>query len=68
MLVGVTTAIAAAFIALFAAFGRPGVGLAVAALFWLPIVAVAWCDHVRLAREVAAYQGEQANPGRDEAG
>ncbi|MDG3004167.1 hypothetical protein [Paludisphaera mucosa] len=59
-LTAVTTAIGAAFVALFAAFERPGVGLALAAAFWVPIVGLSWRDHARLARIARAYQDEEA--------
>ena len=64
VLVGVTTAIAAAFFALFAAFDRPGVGLGVAALLWLPIVGVSGRDHRRLTRDVEYQLQERARLDR----
>ncbi|WP_165064651.1 hypothetical protein [Paludisphaera rhizosphaerae] len=66
VLAGVTTAIAAAFFALFAAFDRPGVGLVVGALLWLPIVGVSWRDHRRLARAVEHQLQERARLDRDQ--
>lgn len=66
VLAGVTTSIAAAFFALFAAFDRPGVGLAVAALLWLPIVGVSWRDHRRLSRDVERQLQERATLHRDQ--
>jgi hypothetical protein len=68
IMVGVTTAIATVFFALFTAFDRPGVGLIIAAVLWVPIVTGAWWDHARLARAVAAYQADDADSRRDEAG
>ena len=65
-LAGVTTAIAAVFFALFAAFDRPGVGLLVAILFWLPIVGFSWRDQVQLAREAQAYREGRTRLDRDE--
>lgn len=54
-LVGVTTAVALAFFALFAAFGRWDVGLVAAVSLWLPIVGLAQRDLIRLTRAVEAY-------------
>ncbi|WP_337173073.1 hypothetical protein [Paludisphaera sp.] len=54
-LAAVTTAMAAAFLALFAAFGRWDVGLITALAFWLPIVGLARRDLSRLTRAVAEY-------------
>ena len=54
-LTAVTSAIAAVFVALFAAFDRPLVGLAFAALFWIPIVGAAWWGQSRMAGSARAF-------------
>ncbi|AMV39951.1 hypothetical protein [Planctomyces sp. SH-PL62] len=61
VLTAVTTAIAAAFLALFAAFDRPDLGLALAALLWLPIVGGSWWDFSRLAREARTLEEHLAD-------
>jgi hypothetical protein len=60
MLTAVPLAIGLMFVALFAAFGRPGIGLIVAGILLLPIVVLAWLEYGRLARRAARYLGEQA--------
>jgi len=62
-LTGVTTAIAAGFFALFAAFDRPDLGVALAAMLWLPIVVFAWRDHARVVRTVQAHRDAAAARG-----
>jgi len=46
------------FIALFSAFGRPDVGLIVAALFPAPIIAASWIGYLRLARRARTFESE----------
>jgi hypothetical protein len=55
----VPLAIGLMFIALFAAFRRPDVGALLAAVLLLPVVALAWLNHMRLERRVAAYRRER---------
>ena len=50
--------IATMFVALFAAFGRPDVGLVLSAVLLGPIVVFAWLDYARLRRRASAYEGE----------
>ncbi|WP_165249715.1 hypothetical protein [Paludisphaera soli] len=59
-LTSITTAIAAGFLALFASFDRPDLGLGLAALLWLPVVGVSWWDHARLSRVVREYEDDLA--------
>jgi hypothetical protein len=47
------------FIGLFAAFRRPDVGALLALVLLAPIVALAWFDHVRLARRAARFARER---------
>lgn len=47
------------FVALFAAFGRPDIGLIVDAILLLPIIAVAWLDYALLARRARRYLEER---------
>lgn len=47
------------FVALFAAFGRPDVGVILAIVLFAPIVAVAWLDQGLLERRARAYLREQ---------
>jgi hypothetical protein len=47
------------FFALFAAFGRPDIGLIVDAIILLPIIAVAWFDYALLARRARRYLEER---------
>jgi hypothetical protein len=58
MLTAVPLLIALMFFALFTAFRRPDIGLIVAALVLLPIVAIAWVDQVLLERRAANYLRE----------
>jgi hypothetical protein len=58
MLTAVPLAIALLFVALFAAFQRPVIGLVLAAILLLPIVVVAWLEHGLLVYQVARYQRE----------
>jgi hypothetical protein len=71
MLTAIPLGIGLMFVALFAAFGRPGIGLIVAAVLLLPIVVLAWLEYGMLAHRAARYLREQAamaqrqnSPGR----
>jgi hypothetical protein len=55
-LTAVTTTIGVMFVALFWAFSRPDVGLILAAILLLPVVAVAWIDYLRLALRARAFE------------
>lgn len=46
------------FIALFAAFSRPDVGLILVAILLLPVVVFSWVDYLRLARRAGAFERE----------
>jgi hypothetical protein len=59
MLSVVTALNALMFVALFAAFGAPKVGLIVSAIILLPIAAFAWLDFKMLERRAAAYERER---------
>jgi hypothetical protein len=60
MLTAVPLAIGLMFVALFAAFERPDIGLIVAAVLLLPIVVLAWLEYGLLALRAARYLQEQA--------
>jgi hypothetical protein len=71
MLTGVPLGLSLMFVALFAAFRRPDVGLVVSGILFLPIVLLAWIDYGLLSRRVARYSREldehrarKATPGR----
>jgi hypothetical protein len=51
--------IAALFVALFAAFHAPGIGLLVAGILLLPVVAGTWLEDWSRHRRVAAYRREK---------
>ncbi len=53
--------IAAIFLSLFTAFGRPDVGLIVVSLVCAPIVLFAWIDQWILAARVRRYERELAS-------
>jgi hypothetical protein len=55
----VPAAMAAMFLALFAAFRAVGVGLAIVGLILVPVVAVAWVDYFRLKNRAARYESER---------
>lgn len=57
----VPSAIALMFIALFTVFGRPDIGLILVAILLAPVVAFAWLDYARLARNARLYQAERAS-------
>jgi hypothetical protein len=52
------------FLGIFAAFRRPDVGLILSGVILVPIVAGAWLDYWRLARNVRAYERERSEAGR----
>ena len=58
MLTAVPLGLATMFVALFAAFRRPDVGIVTALVLLLPIVALAWIDFMLLSRRVAGYTRE----------
>jgi hypothetical protein len=71
MLTAIPFGIGAMFIALFAAFRRPDIGLIVAGVLLLPIIVLAWIDYGLLAaraarylRECAAHEARPGTPGR----
>ena len=47
--------IAAIILAIFTAFGRPDVGLVGVLILFVPVVSIAWIDHLILARRVRQY-------------
>jgi hypothetical protein len=59
MLTALPLLIGAMFVALFSAFGRPDIGLIMAAVVLLPIVAWAWVEYSLLKLRVARYTREQ---------
>jgi membrane protein YdbS with pleckstrin-like domain len=60
MLTAVPLVIGLMFLGLFAAFERPDVGLVVAAVLLVPIVAIAWIDYGMLRWRVARYLDEES--------
>jgi hypothetical protein len=54
--------IALIFIAIFAAFKRPDIGLILVGIVLAPVVVIAWLDYARLARNVRRYQAEREGP------
>jgi len=71
MLTAVPTGLALMFVGLFAAFRSPDVGLVLAGVLLLPVVASAWLDYRvlparagRYARELRDAKKQQATPGR----
>ena len=46
------------FVALFSAFGRPDVGLILASVLFVPVVAIAWIDFAVLSNRVKGYMRE----------
>lgn len=54
----VPTILAIMFISLFAAFGRPDIGLVFSAIVLLPIVVFAWLDQALLAHRARRYLAE----------
>ena len=46
------------FVALFSAFGRPDVGLILASVLFIPVVAIAWIDFAVLSSRVKRYLRE----------
>src|SRR3954467_8392447 len=57
-LTAVPLGLALMFVALFAAFRRPDVGLVVSGILFLPVVLLAWIDYGLLSRRVARYSRE----------
>jgi hypothetical protein len=51
--------LAVMFLSLFAAFGRPGFGLAVDAIVLLPIALGAWADYAGMASRARRYRVEE---------
>jgi hypothetical protein len=58
MLTAVPLGLSTMFVALFAAFRRPDVGLIVSGVLFLPVVLFAWIDYGLLSRRVARYLRE----------
>jgi hypothetical protein len=54
----VPSVLAAMFLALFWAFGRPDIGLILDAIILLPIVLGAWWDYATMVRRAGRYRGE----------
>ena len=68
VLTAIPALLALVFVALFAAFGRPGVGLVLAIVLMAPIVAIAWLDQGLLERRARAClraQRERASGRRE---
>lgn len=55
-LIAISAAASVAFVAAFAAFSRPLLGIGFSALFLLPIVIVSWLDQRRMAGRVREYE------------
>lgn len=55
LLTAIPAGIGLMFVALFSAFGRPDVGLVVAAVLFLPVVALAWLDYAVLRSRASGY-------------
>ncbi|MDX2035725.1 MAG: hypothetical protein SFX72_03655 [Isosphaeraceae bacterium] len=51
--------IAVFFVAIFAAFGRPDIGLIGVAVLFIPMLAWAWADFLTLRRRYRAYERER---------
>src|SRR3954447_5824954 len=58
MLTAVPLALALMFVALFAAFRRPDIGVIVALILFCPVVVLAWIDDAVLRRRAARYTHE----------
>ena len=63
-LTAVASTIGLIYVALFAAFGRPGLGAIMAGLVIGPVVALAWLDLATLSRRAVAYEREQRDSER----
>jgi small-conductance mechanosensitive channel len=59
LLTAIPAALALAFLSLFAAFGRPLIGLVVSCVILLPIVVGAWFDHWLLRTRARRYLAER---------
>ena len=62
----VSSIIALMFIALFAAFRRPDLGLLFDLMFFGPILLFAWFDYEILQRDASAYLAERGKPPKTE--
>ena len=58
MLTAVALGLSMMFVGLFAAFGRPGVGMVIALILLMPVIVLAWMDFALLSRRVARYSRE----------
>lgn len=56
VLTAVASGVGLSFVGLFTAFGRPLIGLTVAAVILTPWLALAWVDVMRLRARVGAYR------------
>jgi hypothetical protein len=61
----VPSVLAVMFVALFAVFGRPDIGLIFSAIVLLPIVLGAWLNHALLARRARQYLDELSAYNRE---
>jgi hypothetical protein len=59
MLTAIPAALAVFFVSLFAAFRRPDVGVVLALVLFVPVVAVAWLDFTRLRLRAERYEQER---------
>jgi hypothetical protein len=60
MLMLVQAGIAAIFLALFTAFGRPGIGLWIVGVLFTPMILGAWLGYRRMERAGRAYLAERS--------
>jgi hypothetical protein len=63
MLTAVPSGIGLIILSIFTAFRRPDLGLLIAYIIVVPVVALAWFDYRRLKRLAAAYERERAEFG-----
>jgi hypothetical protein len=59
-LTAVPSILGALFFALFTVFARPGIGFIVVAVLLLPVVLLAWWDHLTLVSRARRYRNEFA--------
>jgi hypothetical protein len=59
-LTAVPSVLGALFFALFTVFGRPGIGFIVVAVLLLPVVLLAWLDHLTLVSRARRYRHDVA--------
>ena len=59
MLTAIPLGMAAMFVGLFTAFGRPGIGGLVAAILFVPVIGLAWLDNWLLELRAARYLRER---------